>query len=159
VPSDFVTADAVLGIHFKPNRDEALVDGEAAFFEDGSDLDGELAARGLLETTLVVAVGEFGRSPKIGAPTTNNVGAGGRDHWPRVSCALLAGGGMKTGQVIGATDRLGGEATERPVQFGEVFSTLYHNLGIDTSKVTLPDLAGRPQYLVDGQQPIRELVG
>jgi hypothetical protein len=66
---------------------------------------------------------------------------------------------MKTGQVIGATDRLGGEAIERPVQFGEVFATLYHNLGIDVNKVTLPDLSGRPQYLVDnGCQPMRELV-
>jgi len=75
-----------------------------------------------------------------------------------VSCALLAGGGMKTGQVIGATDRLGGEATERPVQFGEVFATLYHNLGIDANKTTVKDLSGRPQYLVDGHQPMKELV-
>lgn len=72
---------------------------------------------------------------------------------------MLAGGGIKTGQSIGATDRLGGEAVERPVEFGEVFATLYHNLGIDASKVTVPDLAGRPQYLVDsGYQPMRELV-
>ena len=76
----------------------------------------------------------------------------------RVGCALLAGGGMKTGQVIGATDRLGGEIVERGVHFGEVFATLYHQLGIDTSRVTLPDLSGRPQYLVDGWQPMRELV-
>ena len=72
----------------------------------------------------------------------------------------LACGGMKTGQVIGATDRLGGEPNERPVTFGEVFATLYHNLGIDVSKVTVPDLSGRPNYLVpDGAQPMRELVG
>jgi hypothetical protein len=112
----------------------------------------DLRERGMEKDVSVIVWGEFGRSPAINKD-------GGRDHWPRVSCALLAGGGMKTGQVIGATDRLGGEATERPVQFGEVFSTLYHNLGIDTGKVTVPDLAGRPQYLVDGQQPIRELVG
>jgi len=66
---------------------------------------------------------------------------------------------FKVGQVIGATDRLGGEAVERPVQFGEVFATLYHNLGIDVSKVTVNDLTGRPQFLVDGYQPMRELVG
>jgi len=72
---------------------------------------------------------------------------------------VLAGGGMKTGQVIGATDRLGGEASERPVQFGEVFATLYQNLGIDIGKVTIPDLSGRPQYLVEaGCQPMAELV-
>ena len=72
---------------------------------------------------------------------------------------MLFGGGMKVGQVIGATDRLGGEASERPVHFGEVFATLYHNLGIDADKVTLNDLSGRPQYLVDNNyQPIRELI-
>lgn len=113
----------------------------------------DLHDRGLDKDVTVVVWGEFGRTPKINSQ-------GGRDHWPRVSCALLAGGGMNHGQVIGATDRLGGEAVERPVRFGDVFSTLYHNLGIDTSKVTIPDLNGRPRYLVDnGCAPIRELVG
>ena len=66
---------------------------------------------------------------------------------------------MRTGQVIGATDRLGGEPVERPVKFGEIFATLYHNLGIDTSAVTLTDLNGRPQYLVEDQcRPLPELV-
>ena len=81
-----------------------------------------------------------------------------RDHWPYVSCALLACGGMKTGQVIGSTDRLGGEANDRPVHFQEVFATLYHNMGIDVNKVTVTDLAGRPNYLVDGHQPMKELI-
>src|SRR6266704_1507407 len=112
----------------------------------------DIYQRGLDKDVSVIVWGEFGRTPTINKD-------GGRDHWPRVSCAMLAGGGMKMGQVIGATDRLGGEAIERPVQFGEVFATLYHNLGIDVSKVTLPDLAGRPQYLVaDGCQPMPELV-
>ena len=112
----------------------------------------DLHQRGLDKDVSVVVWGEFGRTPTINKD-------GGRDHWPRVSCAVLAGGGMKTGQVIGATDRLGGEAVERPVQFGEVFATLYHNLGIDVSKVTIPDLSGRPQYLVEGGcQPMPELV-
>lgn len=71
----------------------------------------------------------------------------------------MAGGGMKTGQVIGATDRLGGEAVARPVRFGEVFATLYHNLGIDVRTAQMTDLQGRPQYLLDGQvEPLRELV-
>ena len=109
----------------------------------------DLDQRGLLETTLVVWVGEFGRTPRI----NNNAG---RDHWPKVSCALLAGGGMKVGQVIGATNRLGEEATERPVHFQEIFATLYKNLGIDVSKARLTDPAGRPQYLVE-MQPIAEL--
>ena len=122
-------------------------------FDQGlSALVEDLHQRGLDKDVSVVVWGEFGRTPTINKDA-------GRDHWPRVSCAVLAGGGMKHGQVIGATDRLGGEASERPVQFGEVFATLYHNLGIDVSKVTLPDLAGRPQYLVaDGCQPMPELV-
>ncbi len=112
----------------------------------------DLHQRGLDKDVSVVVWGEFGRTPTINAKA-------GRDHWPRVSCALLAGGGMRHGQVIGATDRLGGEATERPVRFGEVFATLYRNLGIDVNKATLTDLAGRPQYLVtDGSQPMPEMV-
>ena len=83
----------------------------------------------------------------------------GRDHWPQVNCALLAGGGMKTGQVIGATDRIAGEAVSRPVTFGELYATLYHNLGIDVSQTTIADLNGRPQYLVeDNALPLPELV-
>ena len=67
---------------------------------------------------------------------------------------------MNHGQVIGATDRLGGEAVERPVRFGEVFATLYQNLGIDVATTTIPDLNGRPRYLVDeGCRPMPELVG
>ncbi|MBM3824864.1 MAG: DUF1501 domain-containing protein [Verrucomicrobia bacterium] len=108
--------------------------------------------RGLDKDVSIVVWGEFGRTPIINKD-------GGRDHWPRVSCGLLAGGGIKTGQVIGATDRLGGEATERPVQFGDVFATLYRNLGIDVTKTTITDLTGRPQYLVDpGCEPLREVI-
>ncbi|HSH92912.1 MAG TPA: DUF1501 domain-containing protein [Roseimicrobium sp.] len=112
----------------------------------------DLKERGLENDVSVVVWGEFGRTPTINKD-------GGRDHWPRVSCALVAGGGMKTGQIIGATDRLGGEAVDRPVQFGEVFATLYQTLGIDVNKVTINDLTGRPQFLVDpGLQPLKELV-
>ncbi|MCH8047230.1 MAG: DUF1501 domain-containing protein, partial [Planctomycetes bacterium] len=99
----------------------------------------------------VVAWGEFGRTPRI------NKNAG-RDHWPQVGGGLLAGGGMKTGQVIGATDRLGAEVADRPVHFGEVHATLYHNLGINTNRARLKDLSGRPQFLVDGHRAMRELV-
>ena len=112
----------------------------------------DLHQRGLDQDTTVLVWGEFGRTPTISAQ-------GGRDHWPRVACALLAGGGMRTGQVIGATDRLGGEPVDRPVKFQEVFATLYHNLGIDVGAATIPDLNGRPQYLVDsGIEPLREVV-
>ncbi len=111
----------------------------------------DLHVRGLDKDVTVIAWGEFGRTPKI----NNNAG---RDHWPRVCSALLAGGGMRTGQVIGATDRLGGEAVERPVTFEEVFATLYHNLGIDLGSKRLFDFRGRPQYLVSPDvKPIAEL--
>ncbi len=127
-------------------QDLPLLDqGVSALIED-------LYQRGLDKDVSVVVWGEFGRTPVINKDA-------GRDHWPRVSCALLAGGGMKAGQVIGSTDRLGGEAVDRPVQFGEVFATLYQNLGIDANKTTVPDLAGRPHYLVDGFAPMKELVG
>ncbi len=112
----------------------------------------DLHDRGLDKDCTVIVMGEFGRTPKISAQV-------GRDHWPAVNCALMAGGGMKTGQVIGSTDRIAGEAASRPVTFGELFATLYHNLGIDADKATLADLTGRPQYLVEGSaQPIKELV-
>jgi Protein of unknown function (DUF1501) len=110
----------------------------------------DLGEHGMLDDVTVIAWGEFGRTPRI------NKNAG-RDHWPNVSCAILAGGGMRCGQVIGATNRLGEEAAERPVHFQEIFATLYHNLGIDTTQVRLIDPAGRPQYLVE-KPVIPELV-
>ena len=112
----------------------------------------DLEERGMLDDVSIVAWGEFGRTPKVQA---NN---GGRDHWPAVGMALLAGGGMQTGQVIGETDRYAAAAISRPVSYQDVFATLYHNLGIDVSKTTVNDLSGRPQYLVDGYQPMKELV-
>src|SRR5207248_10949978 len=76
----------------------------------------DLDVRGMLDDVTVVVWGEFGRTPRI----NNNAG---RDHWPQVSCALLAGGGMRTGQVIGATNRLGESATQRPVTHAEIIAT------------------------------------
>jgi hypothetical protein len=112
----------------------------------------DLHERGMDKDVAVVVWGEFGRTPTINPK-------GGRDHWPRVSCAMLAGGGFRHGQVIGATDKHAGEAIERPVAFGEVFSSLYHHLGIDVTKATLDDLSGRPQYLIEGNHaPLPELV-
>ena len=112
----------------------------------------DLHERGLDEDVSVVVWGEFGRTPVINKN-------GGRDHWPQVGCAMLAGGGMKTGQVIGSTNRLGEFPKERPVHFQEVFATLYQNLGIDVSRTTIPDVGGRPQFLVDPiYPPLPELV-
>jgi uncharacterized protein (DUF1501 family) len=112
----------------------------------------DLNERGLDRDVSVVVWGEFGRTPRINRE-------GGRDHWPTVSCALLAGGGMRTGQVIGSTNRLAEHAKDRPVHFQEIFATLYQNLGIDVNRATVTDFTGRPQYLVDNNaQPLRELV-
>ena len=112
----------------------------------------DLHQRGLADDCAVVIWGEFGRTPKISSIV-------GRDHWPQVNCALLAGGGLRHGQIIGSTDRHAGEAASRPVTFGEVYSTLFRHLGIDTTQATINDLNGRPQYLVeDAARPIAELI-
>ena len=112
----------------------------------------DLEERGMLENTTIVVWGEFGRTPRVDPKT------GGRHHWPRVGPCLMAGGGLRTGQAIGVTDRVAGSPVERPVTYQEVFATLYHRLGIDLSSVTLTDPTGRPQYLTEVRQPIRELV-
>jgi uncharacterized protein (DUF1501 family) len=136
------------GTNFDNARDHLpqLDQGITALVEDLTD-------RGMIDDVSIVVWGEFGRTPRINKN-------GGRDHWPNVGCALLAGGGMKTGQVIGATDRLGDHATERPVHFQDVFATLYHRLGIDINRATVNDLSGRPRYLVDHvkHQPLTEVL-
>ena len=136
------------GGNFTRGREDfpLLDQGVTALIED-------LDRHDMLDDTPVVVWGEFGRTPKIN-------GNAGRDHWPQVSCALLAGGGMKTGQVIGSTNRLGEHAKDRPVYFQEVFATLYTALGIDIDHVTLTDRAGRPQYVLDHNKysPMPELV-
>ena len=104
----------------------------------------DLEVRGMLDDVSVIAWGEFGRTPQVNKEA-------GRDHWPQVSSAILAGGGMKTGQVIGSTTRTGAEAKDRPVTFGEVFATLYHNLGLNSETTTVLDPTGRPQHLADGR--------
>lgn len=112
----------------------------------------DLHERGLADDCAVVIWGEFGRTPKI-SPIV------GRDHWPQVNCVLMAGGKMRHGQVIGATDRIAGEAVSRPVRFGDVYATLFRHLGIDTDRATINDLQGRPQYLVEDQsKPLSELI-
>jgi hypothetical protein len=113
----------------------------------------DLAQRGLLDSTLVLAVGEFGRSPKIGAPTTNNVGPGGRDHWPNCYTCLLAGGGIRGGQAYGASDRHGAFPQKSPVHPYELIATLYHALGIDPA-TEYRDTLNRPRRLVEHGNPI-----
>jgi uncharacterized protein DUF1501 len=117
-----------------------------------STLLADLEERGMLDDVSIVAWGEFGRTPKV-QPSN-----GGRDHWPAVGMALLAGGGMHTGQVIGETDRYAAAAISRPISYQDVFATLYHNLGLNARRVTITDPSGRPQYLLDSGEAIRELV-
>lgn len=135
------------GTNFENARDHLPV------FDQGiSALLDDLRERGLDRDTSVVIWGEFGRTPVINKN-------GGRDHWPQVGCAFLAGGGMRMGQVIGSTNRLGEHPKERPVHFQEIFATLYRNLGIDTATTTMTDVSGRPQYLVDPiHEPLPELI-
>jgi hypothetical protein len=113
----------------------------------------DLAARGLLERTLVVAIGEFGRSPKIGSPTTDNVGPGGRDHWPECYSFLIAGGGVRPGQVYGESDRHGGWPKSDHVHPYDLIATLHHALGIDPQTEYL-DTLNRPRRLVERGKPI-----
>jgi hypothetical protein len=112
----------------------------------------DLDERGLLKDVAVVVWGEFGRTPRINKN-------GGRDHWPKVASALLAGGGLRCGQVLGSTTRWGEEPRTRPVHFRDIFATLYQRLGIDVATTQFTDLAGRPHYLVGNHRPVPELIG
>lgn len=132
-----------------------MVDGAvASLFED-------LDQRGLLATTLVVLCGEFSRTPKMndggngGAPMS--MGTPGRDHWGNAMFCLLGGGGIKGGQVIGATDRLGMQPVSRAVGPTHIHATIYHALGIDP-KLQLLDPSGRPVTVLDDPTPIHELI-
>ena len=126
----------------------------------------DVYARGLDKRVLVVVTGEFGRTPRIsynpssgGGVASGNVGVmqPGRDHWPAANSMLFAGGGIRTGQVIGGTDRRGEEVTERRMGTGDFLATIYRHLGIDSEKIAIPNFAGRPIPLVSEGQAIREL--
>jgi len=110
----------------------------------------DLHQRGLLESTLVVAMGEFGRNPKINP-------AGGRDHWPNCATIVLAGGGVKGGRIVGVSDEIGAYPKDRPVTPEEVMATIYHSLGIGL-ETELEGPQGRPITVVDrGHEHIQEL--
>jgi uncharacterized protein (DUF1501 family) len=114
---------------------------------------GDLKERGLLDDTLVVAMGEFGRTPRLGTQGSTD----GRDHWPFVMSMCLAGGRFRHGQVIGASSRDGGEIAERPVTPGDLAATIYHHFGVPLDSTFL-DHQGRPLFAVENGQPIRELL-
>ncbi|MGD9723935.1 MAG: DUF1501 domain-containing protein [Pirellulales bacterium] len=113
----------------------------------------DLGERGLLDDVLVLAMGEFGRTPRIGTQGSSD----GRDHWPVVMSMTVAGGGMRHGQVIGATERDGGHIKERPVTPGDLAATIYRHFGVPLDG-TYPDRRGRPRYYVEHGTPIAELV-
>jgi hypothetical protein len=110
----------------------------------------DLDQRGLLDTTLVVWMGDFGRTPLINKDA-------GRDHWPNCYSAVLAGGGIRGGQVIGESDKIGGEPAKRPVRPADIHATVFSALGYDSSAITYQTADGRPVPLSDGE-PIRELL-
>jgi hypothetical protein len=115
----------------------------------------DLKERGMLDSTLVIALGEFGRTPKIS--TLPGSTTAGRDHWANAMSVLMAGGGTPGGTVIGATDRKGFSAVDRVLSPENFVSTVYHKLGIDPNKI-LYSPQGRPSHLVSDPNPIAELV-
>ena len=121
----------------------------------------DLDERGLLDTTLVLLCGEFSRTPKMnnggngGAPMS--MGTPGRDHWGNSMFCLMGGGGVKGGQVIGSTDRLGTRPNSRPITPSNIHATIYEVLGMDP-KLQLLDPSGRPVSVLDDPTPISELL-
>jgi hypothetical protein len=114
---------------------------------------GDLDQRGLLDDCLVIAMGEFGRTPQMGTQDSSD----GRNHWPVVMSMSLAGGGFRHGQIIGATEADGGNIKERPVTPGDLAATIYRHMGVPLD-ATYTDNAGRPRFVVDSGRPIAELM-
>ncbi|HVL15788.1 MAG TPA: DUF1501 domain-containing protein [Gemmata sp.] len=111
----------------------------------------DLHDRGMADDVVTVMWGEFGRTPKV----NNNAG---RDHWAPVMGALVAGGGLKMGQAVGATTAKGERPKDRPITVPQMLSTIYHQLGIDPA-ITFPNGAGRPMYVLDDRETVKELLG
>ncbi len=146
---------------------EALQHRAPYFDQAVSALIEDIYARGLNRRVLVVVTGEFGRTPRIShvASSGGGVASGpagtvqpGRDHWPRANSMIWAGGGIPTGQVIGATDRVGEDVVDRRVGPQDFLATIYRHLGIDYDRLTIPDRTGRPMPIVSGGQAISELL-
>ncbi|MBY0514447.1 MAG: DUF1501 domain-containing protein [Gemmataceae bacterium] len=112
----------------------------------------DLIERGLYDRTLVVAMGEFGRTPRMNSDA-------GRDHWGNAFSVLMGGGSMKMGQVIGKSTARGEYVADRPVTPQDVTATVFHHLGINAREVLFPDTVSRPTALVESGEPVRELVG
>ena len=119
----------------------------------------DLYDRGLDRDVLLVVTGEFGRTPRITYQNGTQTGVmqPGRDHWPNAMSMLVAGGGMRTGQVVGSTNNKGEHPQDRPLTPNDLWATVYRHLGIDY-KAAFPDLAGRPQLILPFGEPIAELL-
>jgi uncharacterized protein (DUF1501 family) len=127
----------------------------------------DIYQRGLDRRVLVIVTGEFGRTPRISYQPSSGGGVGsapagttqpGRDHWPQANTMLFAGGGIATGQVLGATDRRGEEVVERRVGPHDFLATVYRHLGIDYERITIKDFSGRPHMIAPTGKPIPELL-
>lgn len=134
----------------------------APFFDQAvATLISEIFERGLDQKVMVIVTGEFGRTPKISYAADSNSGImqPGRDHWPRATSLLFAGGGIRGGEVIGATDRRGEDVTERRVGVHDFLATVYRHLGVDPRPVQFQDFSGRPIPILSSGNPIPELLG
>lgn len=127
----------------------------------------DIYARGLDQRVLVIVAGEFGRTPRISYVASSGGGVAsapagtvqpGRDHWPRANSMLFAGGGIRTGQVIGATDPRGEDPVDRRVGTGDFLATIYNHLGIDFERLAIENFAGRPVPILNSGAPIPELL-
>lgn len=116
----------------------------------------DLEQRGILDDVLVVAMGEFGRTPQIGTQDSGSGMGGGRNHWPVVMSMTLAGGGLRHGQVIGSTEKDAGQIKERPVTPGDLAATMFRHMDVPLN-ISYVDSRGRPRPVIDQGEPIREL--
>jgi uncharacterized protein (DUF1501 family) len=111
----------------------------------------DLGERNMLDETLVLWTGEFGRTPRVGQRNSDaGAGADGRDHWPGCFTSVLAGGGIRGGQVYGKSDRQAAYPSENPVEPSDLIATVYHALGVPETQ-TVPDLSGRPVFVRPGK--------
>src|ERR1019366_2117525 len=113
----------------------------------------DLEMRGMLDDVAIIMGGEMGRSPRISCLN----GTAGRDHWNQTGITVMAGGGFRTGQVVGASDARGEQVNGRAITPQMMTATLYRTLGIDPVR-TFPNASGRPMYLLDEREPIPELI-
>src|SRR5258708_6345490 len=114
----------------------------------------DLYARRLDKKVLLIVTGEFGRTPRV----SYSDGRPGRDHWPQAMSMRVGGGGMRTGQVVGSTNARGEHPKDRALTPNDLWATMFNHLGIDPHQTTFPDHNGRPMPILDGGEPIRELL-